>query len=170
MEKIVQVSFAKKLAEKLWAKNKYSIMSRNYRYYKEIVTLYRNIESEKDIKAISEAFTRIQAFPFERHAFINTSEHVWGYFKKSATLTEKESFFDTLAMCQALNTHFYCFPAEAKRVISYISQLLVNYPNEYISQSTFVIGEAHWNILSYKKKRYILKNGAFYILSRCKRP
>ena len=69
-----------------------------------------------------------------RKDFSNAVLHVWGYFKKDASATEKLELFDLL-------NEYLEERSSQKVVIDYVNTLLKKYPNEYLEMSTFLTGE-----------------------------
>lgn len=75
--------------EKQWAKYKYLLMERNYKYYKECSKIVKEKCSiEKFYKYVDE----IMSFDIEDGSFMNTSEHVWGYVKNNTSDKEQNHF------------------------------------------------------------------------------
>jgi len=77
------------IIEKQWAKYKYVLMERNYKYYKECSKL---VSKNCSIEEFYEYTDEIINITVESGSFINTAEHVWGYVKKFASEKEKKHF------------------------------------------------------------------------------
>jgi UV DNA damage endonuclease len=77
------------IIEKQWAKYKYLLMERNYKYYKECS---RIVKENCSIQEFYEYIDEIMNFEVEDGSFINTSEHVWGYIKNNASDKEQIHF------------------------------------------------------------------------------
>ncbi|MBW9156433.1 UV DNA damage repair endonuclease UvsE [Clostridium tagluense] len=77
------------ITEKQWAKYKYLLMERNYKYYKECSRL---VKENCNIQQFYEYTDEVMNFPVENGSFINTCEHVWGYVKSSASDKEHAHF------------------------------------------------------------------------------
>ena len=77
------------IIEKQWAKYKYLLMERNYKYYKECGRL---VKENCSIQDFYEYIDEIMSFDVEDGSFISTAEHVWGYVKKYASEKEKSHF------------------------------------------------------------------------------
>lgn len=110
----------------LWAKYKYSIMEKNYSYYKTCSSLINSDASMGEIFLYMDACLEK---PFEEGSFKNAAEHVYGYVKKEVTPKEKLTF-------QELLTDVY--PNQAK-IKSLLKKLCKKYNAEYINQSYYFI-------------------------------
>jgi uncharacterized protein YbgA (DUF1722 family) len=92
----------------LWAHHKYSVMARNYQYYKDIKSFMKDKE-DFSIEQETLLFFKIQIymnFEISESALENTVQHLWGYFKKDANSEEKEYFFNLLNSITKLNLLF----------------------------------------------------------------
>nr|WP_241523083.1 DUF1722 domain-containing protein [Staphylococcus intermedius] len=63
-----------------WRYQKYNVMMRNYKDYQAVQTL---IKQGTFYKMIESAIQEILIRPIEHSAFINTFQHLWGYFKNA---------------------------------------------------------------------------------------
>jgi len=74
--------------ERLWAANKYLVLSHSNKIYLEIRNYLKNDEVSLDqVKAyIDQALD----LPENSGQVVNAFQHIWGYFKKKATASEKE--------------------------------------------------------------------------------
>ena len=87
----------------------------------DIAYLQRKIQSVKDIEESKKDFN-------------NAILHVWGYFKKDASETEKQGLFEILEeYMEGENSQ--------EAVIQYLNALLRKYPNKYLQESTLLTGE-----------------------------
>ncbi|MCB2292109.1 UV DNA damage repair endonuclease UvsE [Clostridium algoriphilum] len=77
------------IIEKQWAKYKYVLMERNYKYYKTCSNLVKNKCSYANFY---EYIDEIINLDVDNGSFINTAEHVWGYVKNDVTDKEKNHF------------------------------------------------------------------------------
>jgi uncharacterized protein YbgA (DUF1722 family) len=85
---------------------------------------------------IEKLIVRFKQKPFDKKALINTLEHVWGYFKKTADDSDKQQFFSLLdELRDAEDEHFDEIPYE---IHLYMHYLLQKYPSDYLKQSTFI--------------------------------
>ena len=104
--------------ERLWAANKYLVLSHSNKIYLEI----RNYLIDQAL-----------ALPENPGQVVNTFQHIWGYFKKKATANEKEMFMaqlDSYATGQIPQT----------RLVESVKELLITYPNRYLEESTLING------------------------------
>lgn len=72
-----------------WAKYKYSVMEKNYSYYKKCSSL---INSDVPMAMVYTYIDQCLNQPFEEGSFRNTAEHVYGYVKDKVTAKEKENY------------------------------------------------------------------------------
>jgi uncharacterized protein YbgA (DUF1722 family) len=126
----------KKETELLWASEKYTVMAKGYNFYKDIQGKMREAQSAADYMEIEKLIVRFKQKPFDKKALINTLEHVWGYFKKTADDSDKQQFFSLLdELRDAEDEHFDKIPYE---IHLYMHYLLQKYPSDYLNQSTFI--------------------------------
>jgi uncharacterized protein YbgA (DUF1722 family) len=126
----------KKETELLWASEKYTVMAKGYNFYKDIQGKMREAQSAADYMEIEKLIVRFKQKPFDKKALINTLEHVWGYFKKTADESDKQQFFSLLdELRDAEDEHFDEIPYEIQLYMHY---LLHKYPSNYLKQSTFI--------------------------------
>lgn len=111
-----------------WRYQKYNVMMRNYKDYQTVQTLIKHGASFKTIEAtIQEILTK----PIEHSAFINTFQHLWGYFKKVATPSEKERYTTILKQLDIQTvTYDTC--------IQFIQHLTLKYEQPYLLQSAIM--------------------------------
>ena len=119
-------------SQKLWAKNKYLVLSHSSKIYIEIRTYLRQEEvfRGKVIELIKQAVS----LPEDKGQVTNALHHVWGYFKKYATKEEKDHFFE---MIEEYHNNKY----KKEDLIKEVKHLLNKYPNKYLEESTFINGE-----------------------------
>ena len=122
----------KKECEELWAKNKYYVLSKSHKAYLEIREYLK--ENEVDIAYLQRKIQSIKDIEESKKDFHNAILHVWGYFKKEASETEKQGLFEILE-------EYMEGKNEQESVIQYINALLKKYPNQYLEESTFLTGE-----------------------------
>ena len=122
----------KKECEKLWAKNKYYVLSKAHKAYLEIREYLK--EKEGEITYLQEKIQSVKAIKESKKDFHNAILHVWGYFKKEASEREKQGLFIVLE-------EYMEGKNEQESVIQYINALLKKYPNQYLQESTLLIGE-----------------------------
>ncbi|MBY6037329.1 YbgA family protein [Fictibacillus nanhaiensis] len=126
----------KKETERLWASEKYTVMAKGYNFYKDIQGKMRDAETVKEYEAIEELISVYREEPFDTKAIINTFEHVWGYFKKSADEKEKEQFFSLLKELKSSDTEK--MESIPPNMMLFLQDLLKKYPSDYLSRSTFI--------------------------------
>ena len=122
----------KKECEELWAKNKYYVLSKSHKVYLNIREYLK--EKEVDIAYLQEKIQSAKDIKESKKDFHNAILHVWGYFKKDASETEKQGLFDLLEEYREGKN-------SQEAVIQYLNALLKRYPNEYLQESTFLTGE-----------------------------
>ena len=122
----------KKECEELWAKNKYYVLSKSHKAYLNIREYLK--EKEVDIAYLQEKIQSAKDIEESKKDFHNAILHVWGYFKKEASETEKQGLFAILEEYREGKNN-------QEAVIQYLNALLKRYPNEYLEESTFLTGE-----------------------------
>ena len=109
--------------ERLWAANKYLVLSHSNKIYLEIRTYLKQDEVRLD---------QVQAY-IDQALDVNAFQHIWGYFKKKATASEKEMFMaqlDSYAAGRIPQIH----------LVTSVRDLLTKYPNRYLEESTLING------------------------------
>lgn len=117
--------------QKLWAKNKYLVLSYSSKIYLEIRTYLKQEEVSQN--KLSELTKQAVSLPEDKGQVTNALHHVWGYFKKYATKEEKENFFE---MIEGYHNNIY----KKEDLIKEVKHLLNKYPNKYLEESTFING------------------------------
>ena len=117
------------LLEKEWGRYKYTVLERSPAIYQAIRTLLK----DKEAYPVQEFYRLIDsAFAEELHPgqAENAAAHVWGYFKKHATETERKQYEKNLAnYCNGSGTR-----ATLKR---HLFRLAQKYESEYLLQSLY---------------------------------
>ena len=122
----------KKDCEDLWAKNKYYVLSKSHNVYLNIREYLK--EKEVDIAYLQGKIQSVKDIEESKKDFNNAILHVWGYFKKDASETEKQGLFEILEeYMEGENSQ--------EAVIQYLNALLRKYPNKYLQESTLLTGE-----------------------------
>ena len=122
----------KKECEELWAKNKYYVLSKSHKAYLNIREYLK--EKEVDIAYLQGKIQSVKDIEESKKDFNNAILHVWGYFKKDASETEKQGLFEILEeYMEGENSQ--------EAVIQYLNALLRKYPNKYLQESTLLTGE-----------------------------
>lgn len=122
----------KKECEDLWAKNKYYVLSKSHKAYLDIREYLK--EKEVDIAYLQGKIQNARNLKESKKDFNNAILHVWGYFKKDASETEKQGLF-------VLLEEYMKGENSQEAVIQYLNALLKKYPNQYLEESTFLAGE-----------------------------
>ena len=122
----------KKECEELWAKNKYYVLSKSHKAYLDIREYLK--EKEVDIAYLQGKIQSVKDIEESKKDFNNAILHVWGYFKKDASETEKQGLF-------ALLEEYMKGENSQEAVIQYLNALLKKYPNKYLQESTLLTGE-----------------------------
>ena len=122
----------KKECEELWANNKYYVLSKSHKAYLNIREYLK--EKEVDIAYLQGKIQSVKDIEESKKDFNNAILHVWGYFKKDASETEKQGLFEILEeYMEGENSQ--------EAVIQYLNALLRKYPNKYLQESTLLTGE-----------------------------
>jgi UV DNA damage endonuclease len=109
-----------------WAKYKYSVMEKNYSYYKKCSSI---INSKIPMREVYIYIDECLNNSFNEGNFTNAAQHVYGYVKDKGTLKEKESFMELLKN-----------PDENKiRIKNLLQKLCKKYKVEYINNSYYFI-------------------------------
>ena len=122
----------KKECEELWAKYKYYVLSKSHKVYLDIREYLK--AKEVDIVFLQEKIQNARNLKESKKDFSNAILHVWGYFKKDASETEKQGLFIVLE-------EYLEGKNEQESVLQYINTLLKKYPNKYLQESTLLTGE-----------------------------
>ena len=117
--------------QKLWARNKYLVLSYSSKIYIEIRTYLKQEEVSQN--KVSELIKQAVSLPEDKGQVTNALHHVWGYFKKYATKEEKDNFFE---MIEEYHNNIY----KKEDLIKEVKQLLKKYPNKYLEESTLING------------------------------
>ena len=120
--------------EKLWAKNKYYVLSKSHKAYLEIREYLKG--TELDVLWLNEKIRETRDMKESKKDFRNAILHIWGYFKKKASTIEKQVLFNIL-------NEYMEGKNNQNAVIEYINSLLKKYPNEYLEKSTLLTGEQY---------------------------
>ncbi|MDO5718917.1 MAG: UV DNA damage repair endonuclease UvsE [Tissierellia bacterium] len=115
--------------EDIWAKNKYNILSKSQNSYKEIRNLLKdkqNTDFEKIISIIEDSLIMEES----KSNSINAAQHIWGYFKNSASEKEKSDFINMI-------NNYRNGDNTEKDLKKFLKKLLRKYPNEYLERSYY---------------------------------
>ena len=122
------------LCQQLWARNKYLILSHSSNIYNEIRQYLKNEEVE--VSYVQNLIDRACQIPEHRGQVCNAFQHIWGYFKKKATDTERKDYM-------LLLDRYRFGQASKEDVIAKTRDLLERYPNTYLQHSTLLKGDSH---------------------------
>ena len=122
------------LCQKLWAINKYLVLSHSSNIYNEIRQYLKNDEVE--VSHVQELIDRACQIPEHRGQVCNAFQHIWGYFKKKATENERKDYM-------LLLDRYRFGQASKEDVIAKTRELLELYPNTYLQHSTLLKGDSH---------------------------
>lgn len=124
----------KSQCQQLWARNKYLVLSHSSNIYNEIRQYLKNEEVE--VSQVQEMIDRACQIPEHRGQVCNAFQHIWGYFKKKATDTERKDYM-------LLLDRYRYGHASKEDVIAKTRDLLKRYPNTYLQHSTLLKGDFH---------------------------
>ena len=122
------------LCQRLWARNKYLVLSHSSNIYNEIRQYLKNEEVE--VSHVQELIDRAYQIPEHRGQVCNAFQHIWGYFKKKATDAERKDYM-------LLLDRYRFGQASKEDLIAKTRDLLERYPNTYLQNSTLLKGNSH---------------------------
>ena len=124
----------KSQCQKLWAQNKYLVLSHSSNIYQEIRQYLKNEQVE--VSEVQEMIDRACQIPEHRGQVCNAFQHVWGYFKKKASEQECQNYMTLLER--------YRYGQSSKEeLIAKTRDVLDRYPNTYLQNSTLLKGDPH---------------------------
>ena len=122
------------LCQQLWARNKYLVLSHSSNIYNGIRQYLKNEQVE--VSHVQNLIDRACQIPEHRGQVCNAFQHIWGYFKKQASLDERRDYMLLLDR--------YRFGQASKQdLITRTRDLLERYPNAYLQHSTLLKGDSH---------------------------
>ena len=122
------------LCQRLWAENKYLVLSHSSNIYNEIRQYLKNEQVE--VSLVQEMIDRACQIPEHRGQVCNAFQHIWGYFKKKATENERKDYM-------LLLDRYRFGQASKEDLIAKTRDLLERYPNTYLQNSTLLKGNSH---------------------------
>lgn len=122
------------LCQQLWARNKYLVLSHSSNIYNEIRQYLKNEQVE--VSRVQEMIDRVCQISEHRGQVCNAFQHIWGYFKKKATDTERKNYI-------LLLDRYRFGQASKEDLITKTRDLLDRYPNTYLQHSTLLKGDFH---------------------------
>lgn len=124
----------KSQCQQLWARNKYLVLSHSSNIYNEIRQYLKNEQVE--VSRVQEMIDRVCQISEHRGQVCNAFQHIWGYFKKKATDTERKNYI-------LLLDRYRFGQASKEDLITKTRDLLDRYPNTYLQHSTLLKGDFH---------------------------
>ena len=122
------------LCQKLWARNKYLVLSYSSNIYNEIRQYLK--QEVVEVTQVQEMIDRACQIPEHRGQVCNAFQHIWGYFKKKATEAERKDYM-------LLLDRYRFGQASQEDLIAKTRELLDRYPNIYLQHSTLLKGDVH---------------------------
>lgn len=124
----------KSQCQQLWARNKYLVLSHSSNIYNEIRQYLKNEQVE--LSQVQGMIDRACQIPEHRGQVCNAFQHIWGYFKKKATDSERKAYM-------LLLDRYRFGQASKEDLIAKTRELLDRYPNTYLQHSTLLKGDFH---------------------------
>ena len=122
------------LCQQLWAENKYLVLSHSSNIYKDIRQYLK--QEVVEVSQVQGMIDRACQIPEHRGQVCNAFQHIWGYFKKKATETERKDYM-------FLMERYHSGHATKEELIAKTRDLLERYPNSYLQHSTLLKGDSH---------------------------
>lgn len=113
----------RQLTEKLWREEKYRVMFHSQKHYNQLRLAMSEMMSHEQIKQLIEV--ALQQTPTEG-SMRNACQHMWGYFRKVASIEEKRTYEQLLLT--------YQIPA----LLCFLQQLAIQYNVTYLRESTIL--------------------------------
>ena len=117
----------RKACERLWATNKYLVLSHSQKVYLQIREYLK--QEVVEVAVVERLIQEALSLEENRLAVVNAYQHIWGYFKKFATDEEKTQFLKRLKGYQD-------GVIVKEIVLAYLKELLEKYPNSYLEKAT----------------------------------
>ncbi len=144
------------LTEKLWARNKYTVMAKGYEHYKNLRESLKKAQSPEELLYVYDLLKETLTLPYTKKGMRTTLQHMWGYFKKRATSEEKEEFI--AIMNKQLSDLDPLTDQNIEPFRIQLWKLLETYPSDYLLQSSFVQPQRKWNeVYDQKQMRIVLR-------------
>ena len=124
----------KSQCQQLWARNKYLVLSHSSNIYNEIREYLK--QEVVEVSEVQVMIDRACQIPEHRGQVCNAFQHIWGYFKKKATDTERKDYM-------LLLDRYRYGQASKEDLIAKTRDLLDRYPNSYLQHSTLLKGDSH---------------------------
>ncbi len=112
-----------------WAKYKYSVLERSHKNYGEIRKILKDKEKYPAILFYNMIELTLEK-EITRGGAINAAQHIWGYFKNTATENERSGFVKRIGQFKegAIQIHL---------VKSYLLKLTIKYQQKYLLESLY---------------------------------
>ena len=130
----MEITNQRALCQQLWAENKYLVLSHSSNIYKDIRQYLK--QEVVEVSQVQEMIDRACQIPEHRGQVCNAFQHIWGYFKKKATETERKDFMFLLE-------RYHSGYATKEELIAKTRELLERYPNSYLQNSTLLKGDSN---------------------------
>ena len=124
----------KSQCQQIWAENKYLVLSHSSNIYKDIRQYLK--QEVVELSQVQEMIDRACQIPEHRGQVCNAFQHIWGYFKKKASLDERKDYM-------LLLDRYRSGQASKEDLIVRTRDLLERYPNAYLQESTLLKGDSH---------------------------
>lgn len=112
-----------KAFQRSWAYHKYWVMLHSQKAYEETRQLTKhNIWNKEKQLRYEEILVECSQTEPTRGSVINTCLHIWGYFKKEATIEEKTQFFELIEED----------PIPLSLVLDWLHDLSIKYKKRYL--------------------------------------
>lgn len=124
--------------QKEWAVLKYLILSKSQNDYRQIKKLFKehSWDSEKEAAFQANVQHALSEIP-KKGNLINSYQHVWGYFKTTATVAEKKQYEQLLAT----------YSIETDELKPFLKHLTLKYQEPYLLQSALLFEEKAREVL-----------------------
>ena len=122
------------LCQRLWAQNKYLVLSHSSNIYNEIRQYLK--QEVVEVRLVQEMIDRACQIPEHRGQVCNAFQHIWGYFKKKATDVERKDYMFLLE-------RYHSGHASKEELVAKTRELLERDPNTYLQHSTLLKGDSH---------------------------
>lgn len=119
--------------EALWSREKYRVMYFSQRHYDEIRGVLKRGTDLKRVEILIEEAVTLEP---TKGSIINAYQHMWGYFKKYALLSERDTYINKMSA-------FENDEIEGKELMDFILQLAAKYEVNYLLKSTILDETLH---------------------------
>lgn len=113
----------RQLTEKLWREEKYRVMFHSQKHYNQLRQAMRDLLPHEQIEQLIEE--ALQQTP-TNGSMRNACQHMWGYFRKVATIEEKQQYEQLL------------ITGKITALLYFLQQLAIQYNITYLRESTIL--------------------------------